>query len=95
MNTTYYAGLARNSDPDTAKEAAANTNAARMAALVLADLRKNGPSTSREIAARLNVGRDSVSPRIPQLRLDGCVHETNERRDGQAVWAASGVSVEA
>ena len=80
--------FARAGDPLTSKEAAARvtktlTTRERQ---VLAAL-EHGPGTCREIAERLRMGRDSISPRMGPLEAAGRVERTGERRDRQAVWS--------
>ena len=78
---------ARHGDPLTSYQAAAKvtrTLTDREQAVVYA--LQGGPATSRELAERLRVGRDSISPRMKPLREQGRVEATGERRDGQTVW---------
>lgn len=47
-----------------------------------------GGATCSEIAGLLGIARDSVSPRVGQLKNFGIVHEGG-RRKGQTVWVAA------
>ena len=78
---------ARHGDPLTSYQAAervTRTLPDREQAVIYA--LQGGPATSRELAERLRVGRDSISPRMKPLREQGRVEPTGERRDGQTVW---------
>lgn len=79
--------LARKTDPATSQEAAVKV---RMKAGVIRDLiihhlTVHGALTGTELAEKIGVPRDSVSPRIPQLVRAGRV-ELMGRRNGQNVY---------
>lgn len=79
--------LARKTDPAASKEAAVKV---RMKAGVIRDLiihhlTVHGGLTGTELAEKIGVPRDSVSPRIPQLRNAGRIEEMG-RRNGQTVY---------
>ena len=79
--------LARKTDPATSQEAAGKV---RMKAGVIRDLiihhlTVHGGLTGTELAQKIGVPRDSVSPRIPQLVKAGRV-ELMGRRNGQNVY---------
>lgn len=82
---------ARSADPAESKEAAERMNRSgksstlSQAVFECLDL-AGGGMTSTEIALKLGVGRDSVSPRMRGLQESGLVRRSGERRNGQAVW---------
>lgn len=82
---------ARNSDPDTSHEAAESIEQTRMESMVYHALVMMGPATSSEIAASMNLARDSVSPRMAVLVDKHMVVNTGIKRPGpsgrrQIVW---------
>lgn len=77
--------LARITDPATSHAAAESVKVTDMEARILTDLEIHGGSTCKEIAARLNCGRDSVSPRMKRLLSAGRITEGG-RRDKQTVY---------
>ena len=79
--------LARKTDPAASKDAAVKV---RMKAgvsrdLIIHHLTVHGGLTGTELAEKIGVPRDSVSPRIPQLRNAGRIEEMG-RRNGQTVY---------
>ena len=70
------------SDPNS--RAACHAGAALLDACarrILAELRRNGPGTERELMTRLGFhGPNSVRPRITELIRAGLVHEAESRR---------------
>lgn len=44
-----------------------------------------GPATAKELAARIGLSWDCTRPRLTQLRMQGKIERTGERRDGQHV----------
>lgn len=72
--------LARTTDPATSHEAASSIDVSRMETLVHSTLRAFGPQTCSEIADRLGVARDSVSPRMKRLVEKKLAEDTGERR---------------
>jgi DNA-binding MarR family transcriptional regulator len=80
--------LSRATDPDTSRAAAARVDAKGLALRVLEELRKNGPGTSHELAARMNLDLVTVSPRLKPLE-DAKHVRRDGRRDGRTVWAAT------
>lgn len=80
----------RNTDPETSHQAweGVKNKVTKRQAQVVGVLRELGPRTCREIAFRLGLDRDSVSPRIPALREMGLVRDSGERRSGETVWRA-------
>ncbi len=80
--------LARSSDPDTSKDAAARVNVSKRERQVLDALKSLGDkATTREIADRSGVELLTVSPRLKPLEAKGLVRRTEARRDGAIVWA--------
>jgi hypothetical protein len=74
-------GQARGGDPDTAKEAALGLDREGLRGRVLLAIQDAGKATSWEVAATLGVERDSVSPRMGELRKKlGLVAFTGETR---------------
>lgn len=96
METNNRGAHARTTDPDTSHAAAETVNATALEQAVLADLRKNGPATSRELADRIPMDYASVTPRIKPLREKGLVNFAFNpeggplRRQHQSVWEAVG-----
>lgn len=82
-----FTARARSSDPQTARDAAHRVDGKGLAALVLAELRANGPGTSHEIASRMDRDLVTVSPRMKPLENAGLVERAG-RRDGRTVWRA-------
>lgn len=77
--------LARRRDPSTSKRAAASVAAPTLSDRILQELRKNGPGTSHDLAARMNLDLVSVSPRMrPLARADRVVIVGEE--SGRTVW---------
>jgi len=72
-------GLARNTDPDTAHEAA-DIEVNELEHLVLRTLHKHGPMTSVEIANKTAVNLNSINPRMRPLSDKGVVVDTGQRR---------------
>lgn len=74
--------LARNSDPDTAREAAAavTPHVAHLESAVVVALRRLGTATAHEVAAFLDLPLVSVSPRFAPLAARGILERTGERR---------------
>lgn len=75
-------GLARNTDPQTSKDAAMAVNIGNLEGLILVNLRTfqiRGMTTS-EIAQRSNTPRDSLSPRMKGLVAKKLIVDSGERR---------------
>ena len=87
-------GLARRTDPETAKAAARKAPAAGLQMRVLDALRRSREGlTSHELAALLGEDLVSVSPRLRPLANKGLVRDSGERRAGPSgtksiVWVA-------
>jgi hypothetical protein len=74
-------GAARRSDPDTSKDAAAETRAQRLERIVLDALRKSEDGlTSEECAAVTQLSLVTVSPRMRPLVRKGKIYESKDRR---------------
>jgi hypothetical protein len=56
---------------------------------VLACLRTGGPLTTDQIAARINHPYVSVQPRVSELKADGKVEDSGQRRIGQ--WGVANI----
>lgn len=63
----------------TSQEAAASVDAKTLQRLVLTELRK-GPGTPDEIAERLRIDKLSIRPRCSELKAQGRVVDTGDRR---------------
>lgn len=88
---------ARSTDPETSKEAAASLDTQSLVETCYDLLRSAGSRgmTASEMAARIGVDRDSVSPRLPRLKQEYGVHDSGERRASQkgrkqTVWVVEG-----
>ncbi len=78
---------ARSSDPTTARDAAATTNATRMNAIVLRALKHLGEATSEEVAHWAGESLVSVSPRFRPLARQGVIEERGKRRNASGKMA--------
>jgi len=86
----------RNTDLDTSHEAWAMVEpvAGALRAMVLVHLRTQGPATCGEIALAHDYPRDSISPRMAELRHKGLVENSGTKRrmpgkkSRQTVWQA-------
>lgn len=93
-------GLARNTDPETAHEAAQEVNATRLMGIVLHTLRSCPEGlTTEEIARRSGLDLQSVTPRMKPLEEAQLVCRTGLRRKGatgrtRIVWAAIPIPLE-
>jgi len=77
-------GLARNTDPETSKEAAQSVNATSLEQIVL-DVIKRYPNgcISQDVEFQLSEYRlSSITPRYNQLIKKGLVIDTGEKRPG-------------
>lgn len=79
------AARARASDPATSHAAAAKVRVTPREQQISDKLAASNGMTSAEIAAALNIGRDSVSPRMKALVAKEVVVAIGER-NGQHVW---------
>lgn len=81
MTDLFFHALARRSDPTTSHDAAAKVNVKETAMRVLAAI-KTAPNglTATEIAREINVERDTVSPRLPELVRAGLVLDSGLTR---------------
>ena len=80
---------ARASDPGTSHDAADAVRMSDLQALALEGLTSlGGRGTSKDIAAHLGVGRDSISPRMKPLESKGLVRRDG-KKDGLTVWVLS------
>jgi len=66
-------GLARNTDPQSSHDAAANAPTLALAARYMAALYKLGPMSTTEIARYWDMPRDSFSPRTRRLLDQGLI----------------------
>lgn len=71
---------ARNSDPETAHEAAESVYASGLEKQVLEYLQEHGPSTTHEIADGTGLSLVAVSPRMRPLTRKGLVQDSGRRR---------------
>ena len=77
-------GLARNTDPETSKEAAQSVNATSLEQIVL-DVIKRYPNgcISQDVELQLSEYRlSSITPRYNQLIKKGLIVDTGEKRPG-------------
>lgn len=82
-----FSARARRNDPQTSKDAAGRVDGVQLARRVLDALRAGGAGSSHEIADRLGMPRDSISPRMKPLEIAGAVRRAG-RRDGKTIWEA-------
>jgi len=82
--------FARRADPISSHRAAARVNTSRLEGIVLAALRQKAQTgaTTKELAAELQLPRDSVSPRMPPLEEKNLIRRTKDHREGAIVWKA-------
>lgn len=73
----YAAGYKRDG---TSSDAAAYVDAGTLRGQVLASLRVQGPATADEVAARINIDRLSIRPRLSELQHLGKVRDSGLRR---------------
>lgn len=86
VKAPYEPGLARHSDPETSKQAAAlDTSAVK--AIVVNALRTNGPGTTKQIAAWTGLELVTVSPRMVDLENRGLVVRDGKRLNSPGHWA--------
>lgn len=78
----------RRGDPATSAMAAGKVDVAGIANWIVADLRKHGRSTSQDVADRLGIPRDSVSPRLKPLEVAGRVYRAG-RLGNKTLWAVT------
>jgi len=77
---------ARTDDPDTSHVAASVVDAGALETRTLWALR-GGALTTEEIALRVGVPRDSISPRMQSLRRKGLADREGKRRNVSGVLA--------
>ncbi len=77
--------LARTSDPQTSKRAAARVRINPLEEKVLAVLAEHGPMDTKEIAEKAGVDRVSISPRMKPLETKGKI-ERVKVVDGSIKW---------
>jgi len=75
-------GFARNTDPDTSKEAA--EKAPNLEGVVYEAIRTLGRCIADEVVEHLGMRWDSVTPRFASLIRKGLVRDTGERRKGKS-----------
>ena len=76
-------GLARNSDPDTSKDAA-KLNTTFLQQQVLFCLLKNGSCTAEEVSELVGISQQSITPRFRGLVEKGLIMDTGERRKNRS-----------
>jgi DNA-binding MarR family transcriptional regulator len=85
-----YDAWARTTDPETSHVAAEAVNASALETKVIRALTQQ-PYTTEEIANRLGLWRDTVSPRMRSLERKGLVERIGKRRNASGlhaiVWA--------
>ena len=80
--------FARATDPQTSHDAARTVDVTLREAQALKGLSMLGGSgTSRQVAEVVGVDKWSISPRFKPLEAKGRVRRTDERHQGQIVWA--------
>lgn len=85
-------GLARRTDPQTSKVAAAHVDAGELEMVVLHCLYKHGNKTAEEITTITGRAIDSITPRTAPLKRKKLIVPTEDRRAGvsgakRIVWA--------
>lgn len=100
MNTDFARTHARTADIDTSHDAAesAESTATRHKAMVYAALKMHGPQTSEQIADRTGLQHAQAWRRVSDLRNDGEVIDSGERRPNKsgrqaAVWRLAPVQL--
>jgi predicted ArsR family transcriptional regulator len=93
MSTDFAHTHARGDDIDTSHDAAesAESLSTRHKAIVYASLKTHGPQTSQEIADRTGLEHAQAWRRVSDLRNDGTICDSGERRPNKsgrqaAVW---------
>jgi hypothetical protein len=87
------AGAARSSDTSTAAAASVQPSLGARQAAVLRVIRDGRGATCAEVGLALRLPPNCVSGRITELRLQGRIHDTGQRRAGPSgrmgvVWHA-------
>lgn len=72
--------LARKTDPDTSHAAPIYSRVRQHKQMALRALRDNGPMTSEEVAAVTNLTHAQAWRRLSDLKNEGKVYDTGERR---------------
>lgn len=84
---------ARRSDPETSHDAAASVDATELEDEVLCDLRRHGPATTVELAARMRRELVTISPRMKPLELKGLVWRDGKKPNpsgrSAVLWTAA------
>jgi DNA-binding MarR family transcriptional regulator len=82
--------LARNTDPETSKEAANRVETSNVETLVLLAIQRTGKrgATTKELEKSLGVARVTISPRMKPLARKHLIRQTLEKRDGCFVWVS-------
>jgi predicted ArsR family transcriptional regulator len=100
MSTDFARTHARGDDLDTSHDAAesAESISKRHKAIVYAALKMHGPLTSEEIAAKTRLEHAQTWRRVSDLRNDGEVIDSGERRPNKsgrqaAVWKLAPVQL--
>ncbi len=72
-------------NPESAAANPSRGTKAETRLLVLEQLRRNGPMTSKELAAAMGTRINCISGRLSELAVAGEIERTDARRDGCAV----------
>lgn len=89
------ATMARDSDPQTSKDAAQAVarKAGKIAHVLLQTLGHHGSLTGKELAALTGIPLNSITPRFAQLRRAGLIHAVGGTK-GETIWSlGNGVAV--
>jgi DNA-binding MarR family transcriptional regulator len=78
--SSLFEAVARRSDPETSKQAAAKVDTHKLESDVLYALHEYGPMTAHQIAEKCRMPLVSISPRLKPLEAKGKVRKTSERR---------------
>lgn len=86
--TAAEPALARTTDPETSQHAANQVDTTKLENLITLLLQGAGPSglTTKEMAAKSKLPRDSISPRMKSLIKKGLVLRDTEKREGCFVF---------
>ena len=84
--------LARKTDPDTSRAAAATARVRQHKQIALRAIKENGPMTSEEVASTTNLTYAQAWRRLSDLKNEGKVYDTGARRKNHSgryavVWA--------
>lgn len=76
--------LARNTDPENSHDAAAAVKVKAIIDAITRSLRNEGPGTAHEIAKRIGLPLNTVSPRFATMKRNGICHVAHGIRVGRS-----------